>query len=100
MHDQTLLHFAARHFLFTTRKATDAGETAKLFEPQLTSAGWERIAFTASGNVSSSSWHYGEKMGGGLHLAFTVLQLDPKGVYLGTMTAVPYWIHASPEQAP
>lgn len=91
-------HFAAREFRFRTGTPIDAAATAKLFEPQLTSAGWQLVASGGSGNIFSSSWRHREKINGGLHLAFTVLQLDPSGEFLGTMTTVPYW--APPASSP
>jgi len=91
-------HFAVRYFQFTARKTTEANEAARLFEPQLTSAGWERIAVTGGASVSSSAWHHKEKLRGDLYLAFTVLQLDAQGDYFGTMVTMPYWTHASPDQ--
>jgi hypothetical protein len=84
-------HFAAREFRFRTGATADAAAAAKLFEPQLVSAGWQLVASGGSGNVFSSSWRHREKISGGLHLAFTVLQLDPSGEFLGTMTTVPSW---------
>jgi hypothetical protein len=83
--------FAVREFRFRTDGPTDAAAAARLFEPQLVSAGWQLVASGGSGNVFSSSWRHREKISGGLHLAFTVLQLDPSGEFLGTMTTVPYW---------
>lgn len=83
-------HFAAREFRFHTTATADAAAAAKLFEPQLVSAGWELGASGGSGDVFSSSWRHREKISGGLHLAFTVLQLDPSGEFLGTMATVPY----------
>jgi hypothetical protein len=84
-------HFATRNFTFSAKGDLTAADAASLFEPQLTAAGWQRLASTTDTNVASSSWRHSAKINGGLHLVFTVLQLDTRGKFLGTMTTVPYW---------
>jgi hypothetical protein len=82
---------ASRSFRFTATSAATAADAARLFEPQLASEGWERLASSTDGGVASSSWRHREKINQGLYLVFAVAQLDPSGEYLASMTTAPYW---------
>lgn len=84
----------ARHFRFATKQPEDSKPieaVAALFEPQLAAEGWEKLTANSSGNLCISSWGNKNKMGGGLRLVFSIIQLDVRGEYFGTMEAIPYW---------
>lgn len=77
----------ARHFRFATKRPSDskAIETVtERFETQLVAGGWEKLAATNTGNLFISTWQHKNKMGG-LRLVFSIIQLDPRGEYFGTM---------------
>ncbi len=84
---------ASRSFRFTAASAATAAGAARLFEPQFTSEGWEKLASSSDGGVASSSWRHREKINRGLYLVFAVAQLDTRGEYLASMTTAPYWPH-------
>ncbi len=68
---------ASRSFRFTAASATSAGDAARLFEPQLISEGWEKLASASDAAVASSSWRHREKINRGLYLVFPWLSLIP-----------------------
>ena len=70
---------ASRSFRFTAASAATAADAARLFEPQLVSEGWEKLASSTDGGVASSSWRHREKINRGLYLVFAVAQLDTRG---------------------
>jgi len=84
---------ASRSFRFTAASVATAADAARLFEPQLASEGWEKLASSGEAGVASSSWRHREKINRGLYLVFAVAQLDNRGEYLGSMTTAPYWPH-------
>jgi hypothetical protein len=87
-------HFAIRHFRFTRKDGGDPAVVAKLFEVQLSEAGWEKVSECSTARVSSAVWHHREKLGGNLHLVFTVMILDENThEYAGSMVTQPYWPH-------
>jgi hypothetical protein len=87
-------HFAIRHFRFTTREGGDCAAVAKLFEVQLNAAGWEKVNDCSTARVSSGVWRHREKLGGNLHLVFTVVILNENAhEYAGSMVTQPYWPH-------
>jgi amino acid transporter len=83
--------FATMNFTFSTGSGVKAEDAARLFEPQLASEGWKRLASASESDVATTTWRHGQKINGHLYLVFSVLQLDQKGEYLATMTTVPYW---------
>src|SRR2546423_11750620 len=85
-------HFAIRHFRFTREDGGDPSVVARLFELQLDGAGWEKVSECSTARVSSAVWHHREKLGGNLHLVFTVMILNESThEYAGSMVTQPYW---------
>jgi hypothetical protein len=84
---------ASRSFTFTAASGTSAAEVARLFEAQLASEGWEKLASSSEDAVATSSWRHRQKSNRGLYLVFAVAQLDSRGEYLASMTTAPYWPH-------
>jgi hypothetical protein len=82
---------ASRSFRFTAASGTSAADVARLFERQLVSEGWEKLASSGEAVVATSSWRHRDKINQGLYLVFAVAQLDSRGEYLGSMTTAPYW---------
>jgi hypothetical protein len=81
---------ACRSFRFSAASASSAADVARLFEPQLASEGWEKLASSSDTAVATSSWRHREKISRGLYLVFAVSQLDPHGEYLASMTTAMY----------
>jgi hypothetical protein len=81
---------ASRSFRFSAASGTTAADVAPLFEPQLASEGWEKLASSSNTAVATSSWRHREKINRGLYLVFAVSQLDPHGEYLASMTTAMY----------
>jgi hypothetical protein len=90
-HAKVFNNFAVRHFRFTAKNVADAAEAARLFDSQLTTAGWEKDTTSSNGRVSSSCWHHREKLSGNLQLIFTVVLLGGTGEYAGSMVTELYW---------
>ncbi len=82
---------ATRSFRFTTGLAPSAADAARLFEPQLASEGWEKLASSSEDTVATSSWRHRTKINRGLYLVFAVARLDPRGEFVASMTTAPYW---------
>jgi hypothetical protein len=81
---------ASRSFRFSAASGTTTADVARLFEPQLASEGWEKLASSSDTAIATSSWRHREKINRGLYLVFAVSQLDPRGEYLASMTTAMY----------
>jgi len=88
-------HFAARHFVFResdSHNIPNSSDVAKQFESNLIAAGWTKIEDSASPGSAISAWRHKDKIGGGLYLVFSILQLDSRTKhYFGTMEVLPFW---------
>jgi hypothetical protein len=81
---------ACRSFRFSVASAGSAADVSRLFEPELVSEGWEKLAASGEDTVAASTWRHREKLSRGLYLVFAVTRLDSGGEYLASMTTAPY----------
>jgi hypothetical protein len=82
---------ACRSFRFSAASASSTADIARLFEPQLESEGWEKLASSGEDTVATSSWRHREKLNRGFYLVFAVTRLDGRAEYLASMTTAMYF---------